>query len=392
MARGRAANGSGLQPRLRPDGRWETRVLIGKDPVTGKPKYKYFYGKTSEEVARKQREATAAIDAGTYMEPQRMKLSEWLDIWLAEYTGSIKPGTLKTYTENVNGHIKPMLGAIRLCELCPHDCQTFVNRLGRYRRGKKPLSAKTIKNVHGTLCKALSEAARIKYIPVNPASGTILPKVVKEEIQPLEGDSITDFIVAIEGNPSESLFYVAIHTGMRLSELLGLRWSRIDFKKGTVKVDAQMLIKRGKGTERQLGPTKNGKARTFKAPQSVLNVLKAVQIRQKENRLRAGELWRNDLDLVFTDELGAGIPHSTIEHRFSKVMESIGLEHRFHDLRHTFATESIRCGVDLKTLSEMLGHYSTAFTMDIYGHVTTAMQDDAAQRLELAILERKLGS
>ena len=318
-----------------------------------------------------------------------MPLGQWLDIWLEDYTGGIKDGTRKGYADNCRLHIKPALGAIRLCELQPHDCQTFINRLGKPRKGKKPLSPKTIKNIHGTLCKALSEAARIKYIPSNPANGTILPKTMQEEICPFEGEEITDFLKAIQGNPSEALFYIAINTGMRLSELLGLRWSRVDFKKSTIKVDAQMLVKRGTGTDRRLGSPKNDKVRTFKAPQSVMQMLKAVQLEQKENRLKSGGLWENNLDLVFTNELGTGIPHSTVEHRYGKIVAGLGLDRRFHDLRHTFATESIRCGVDFKTLSEMLGHYSVAFTLDVYGHVTKAMQDDAAQRLELAILERK---
>ncbi|MBR2310515.1 MAG: site-specific integrase [Oscillospiraceae bacterium] len=212
---------------------------------------------------------------------------------------------------------------------------------------------------------------------------------MQEEICPFEGEEITDFLKAIQGNPSEALFYIAINTGMRLSELLGLRWSRVDFKKSTIKVDAQMLVKRGTGTDRRLGSPKNDKVRTFKAPQSVMQMLKAVQLEQKENRLKSGGLWENNLDLVFTNELGTGIPHSTVEHRYGKIVAGLGLDRRFHDLRHTFATESIRCGVDFKTLSEMLGHYSVAFTLDVYGHVTKAMQDDAAQRLELAILERK---
>lgn len=173
MARGRAANGSGMQPRKRADGRYEARFEIGIDSVTGKAKYKYIYGKTSDECARKLRAATAAIDAGTYTEPQRMLLGEWLDIWLGEYCGAIKPGTLKCYSDGVRNHIRPALGRIRLCELQPHDVQRFINGL---QRKDKPLSPKTIKNIHGVLCKALSEACRVKYIASNPAAGCNCPK------------------------------------------------------------------------------------------------------------------------------------------------------------------------------------------------------------------------
>lgn len=322
-----------------------------------------------------------------------MYLGQWLDIWLKEYTGAIKPGTLKTYSDNVRLYIKPAIGSVRLCDLQPHDCQTFINRLPRAGARGKQLSPKTIKNIHGTLCKALAEAERIKYIASNPANGTILPKVTREDIHPLEGEQITAFVQAIKNTPSEAIFFLAINTGMRLSEILGLRWKCVDLKKGTIKVDAQLLVKRGAVSERCIGPTKNGKSRTFKVAQSVVNLLAAVQRKQKENRLRAGSMWDNSFDLVFTDDNGNCIPHATIEHRYKRIVTALGLpERRFHDLRHTFATESIRYGVDLKTLSEMLGHYSVAFTMDTYGHVTNAMQDDAAQRLELAIIDRKLGS
>ena len=389
MARGRAANGSGLQPRQRADGRWEARFETGIDPATGKTKYKCIYGKTSDECAKKLRAATAAIDAGTYLEPRRMQLSEWLDIWLSEYCGAIKPGTLKCYRDAVRNHIVPALGRVRLCELQPHDVQRFINSLQQI---EKPLSAKTIKNIHGVLCKALSEACRVKYIASNPANGCVLPKVIREEIRPLEAGEIRAFMEAIRGNPSEDIFFVALNTGMRLSEILGLRWSRVDFRKRTIKVDAQLLVKRGRDTVRELGTPKNGKARSFIAAPAVMERLREVNLRQKEQRLRAGPAWSNPLDLVFTNEVGQEIPHATIEHRFARVLESAGIQsHRFHDLRHTFTVESIRAGVDVKTLSSMLGHSSVSFTLDVYAHATSDMQADAADKLQALILGRSAG-
>lgn len=386
MARGRAANGSGLQPRQRKDGLWEVRYSAGLKP-NGKPNRKSVYGKTAAEVAEKLRAITAAVDAHTYIEPQKMPLGEWLDVWLGEYCGGIKAGTLKCYSDTVKNHIKPGLGAVRLCELQPHDVQRFINGL---QRGKKPLSAKTCRNVHGVLCKALSEATRIKYIASNPASGCVLPKVVKDEIRPFEAEEISAFMDAIQGNPSEALFFVALNTGMRLSELLGLRWSRIDFKKGTIKVDCQLMLKRGKESKRELGLPKNSKPRTFKPAPAVIDCLRGVERQQKEWRLKAGENWGNSLGLVFTNQIGEEIPHATVEHRFTRVLESAGIEaHRFHDLRHSFTVESIRAGVDVKTLSQMLGHSSVAFTLDVYAHVSTAMQEEASSRLQAVILGRK---
>lgn len=389
MGRGRAVNGSGLQPRQRADGRWEARFETGVDPATGKTKYKCIYGKTSDECAKKLRTATAAIDAGTYLEPRRMLLSEWLDIWLSEYCGAIKPGTLKCYRDAVRNHIVPELGRVRLCELQPHDVQRFINSIQQI---EKPLSAKTVKNIHGVLCKALSEACRVKYIASNPANGCVLPKVVREEIRPFEAGEIRAFMEAIRGNPSEDIFFVALNTGMRLSEILGLRWSRVDFRKRTIKVDAQLLVKRGRDTVRELGTPKNGKARSFIAAPAVMERLREVNLRQKEQRLRAGPAWSNPLDLVFTNEVGQEIPHATIEHRFARVLESAGIQsHRFHDLRHTFTVESIRAGVDVKTLSSMLGHSSVSFTLDVYAHATSDMQADAADKLQALILGRSAG-
>lgn len=392
MARGRAANGSGTQPRLRKDGRWEIKYTAGIDGATGKPIRKSIYGKTSEEVAQKLREVTAAIDAGTYMEPQRMTLRDWLDIWLAEYCMAIKPGTLRGYRDNCKNHIVPALGGIRLCELQPHDVQTFVNRLVRAKNGAKPISANTIRNIHGTLSKALSEAVRIRYIQANPANGCILPKATQKEIHPLEGEQIIQFMDAIKEDSFEPLFFVALNTGMRLSEILGLRWSRVDFKKGTIKVDSQLTVKRGKDTEREIATTKNSKARTFKVAPAVLDKLKKVKQNQLAWKLGAGKAWNNPFDLVFTNEIGDCIPHVTVEHRFTRIMQRLGMEHRFHDLRHTFATEAIQHGIDHKTLSEALGHYSVGFTMDTYAHVTDAMQEDAAARMQQAIMERDIGS
>ena len=391
MPRKRAANGSGLQPRKRRDGRWEIRYVTGTDGRTGKAIMKSLYGKTSAEVAEKLREATASVDAGTYIEPQRMTLSQWLDIWVHEYCGDIKPGTLDDYKGHIENHIKPALGAIRLCDLQPHNIQRFANSLKTRMSPKtgKPLAPKTIRNiVQGTLCNALSEAVRIRYLPYNPASGCVLQKSAKAEIQPLEDEEITQFIRAIKGNPSETVFFIALNTGMRLSEILGLRWSRINWKKQSIKVDAQLLMKRGKNTERRLGPPKNDKARTFKVAPAVMDALKVVRQQQLERKLKAGPAWNNPLDLVFTDEIGNSIPHATVEHRFRRIMQGLGLEHRFHDLRHTFACESVACGISAKTLSETLGHHSVAFTLDTYAHVLDAMQEEAAARMQQRITER----
>ena len=306
-------------------------------------------------------------------------------MWLDLYTSNIRPGTLRSYSNNVHRHIIPALGGTKLCDLKPPMIQKFIRDL---ERAEKPLSNKTIHNIHGTLHKALEEAVRAEYIQKNPADNTILPKMEKPKIEPLAGNEINLFMQAIQGNPSEDVFFVGLWTGMRLSELLGLQWSCVDFDKGTIKVDKQLSWKRKGLDGRELAKTKNGKARTVTPPKGVMDRLRRIKTKQMEAKLRAKGLWNNELNLVFTDELGGCLPQTTVEHRFKKVCEKIGLDRHFHDLRHTFATEGIRLGIPVKTVSEELGHYSSSFTMDVYGHVTTQMQQEAAERLQRSLDER----
>ena len=337
MPRKRAANGSGLQPRKRSDGRWEARFKVGTNPGTGRAVYKTVYGQTADECARKLRAATAAVDEHTYTEPSKMPLKEWLEIWQNEYLGSVKDTTGDVYKTAIRRHIVPALGAVKLCELRPHDCQTFINDLYRGKNGREKLGSKSCRNVHGTLHKALQVAVKIGYIASNPASNVELPRKEQKEIHPLEGDQISAFLAAIEDSPNKPVFFIALFTGARLSELLGLQWRYVDFKAGTVKICQQLLWKRSTGKERTLGDTKNSKSRIIKPPQAVMDMLSAVKRQQAQWQLLAGPVWNNALGLVFTDETGNPLPHTTIEHRFKQIVKKIGLpERRFHDLRHPY--------------------------------------------------------
>ena len=376
MAKKRGANGLGLSPRKRADGRWEARYPLGVDPATGKTKYKYLYASTQKECSRKLHEVAAQIDAGNFFQPRKMRCSEWFETWLNEYCTAIKEGTKSTYANVVKNYLIPKLGGLRLGDLAPHIVQKFINDL-------HGLSPKTIKNIHGILNKSLSVAVRVRYIDSNPASNCEMPKAVKPEIHPLEPEEIRTFERAIRGDPNEDFFFVALNTGMRLSEIIGLQWSRVNFEKGTIKVDQQMLVKRDRNSTRHLAPTKTDNTREFLPAPEVMRRLKKVQMRQNEQRLAAGPCWLGNMDLVFTNKVGEEIPHSTIEHRFSDIVKAAGLPpHHFHELRHTFVVESLRAGVDPKTVSGMVGHKSSQFTQDVYNHITETMKLDAAQKLQ----------
>ena len=384
----RTANGNGSIRKIERtiNGRtyeyWQARYTAGIDPGTGKQLQKCITGKTQKEVAQKLREVTVEIDQGAYLEPSKMTLSEWLDIWIAEYLNSVKPRTLESYRSNCEHHIKPKLGAIRLCNLTPIDVQRFYNRLKSEKTGE-PLSPKFKKNVHGTLHRALERAVKLGYLRTNPADKPDLPKVTQKEILPLDDDQIADFMRVIKGHPYERVYLVTLFTGMREGEILGLTWDCVDFEQKRITVNKQLQKKRGTNGHYELVTPKNGKTRVITPADFVLDVLRQQRIAQNESRLAMGSCWSNPMNLVFTQEDGRNLCAQTVYLKFKALAAEAGVPHaRFHDLRHSYAVAALRSGDDIKTVQANLGHHTAAFTLDVYGHVTEQMKRDSADRME----------
>lgn len=355
---------------------WEARYTTGYDPGTGKQIQKTITGKTQREVSKKLKEATASLDAGTYIAPNKMTVGEWLDIWEKEYLVGVKPSTLYSYKAAIRNHLKPKLGAIKLEALSPHEIQTFYNEL------TQSLSAKTVKNIHGICHKALQKAVLNGYIRFNPAANCELPQRIKKEIQPLDETKIKAFLKAIKESPYEDLYIVTLFTGMREGEVCGLMWDCVDMKAGTMTINKQLQYIRSSKGQYRMVPTKNSKGRTITLPPFVLSVLRRVQKKQLENRLRYGECWE-DSGFVFTDDLGQHLKPQNVYREYKRIVAAIGCPNaRFHDLRHSYAVAAIRSGDDIKTVQENLGHATAAFTLDVYGHVTEQMKKESADRME----------
>lgn len=408
----RAAAGAG-SIRQRSDGTWEARYVTGHDPGTGKPIRKSVYAQTQREARKRLAQAIAAIDSNDYFEPSKIPLAQWLDIWAAEYMGDKRYSTQKTYKANIETHIKPALGAVRLSQLMPHTIQKFYNGLlasgqkvpRRDKDGKiikkdgepvydtAPMSPKTVRNIHGTLTKTLSTAVSIGYLRTNPADRVTLPRVEKKELAPLTDAQVKDFLQVSAGDSLEIIMKVILFTGMRESEALGLTWDCVDFKAGTVKVCKQLQKRKLEDGGATLAPTKNGKGRTLKPAPFVMELLERQNREQAAQRLAAGEVWQGWQDangrktaLVFTTPEGKSISQTSLRYHFKKVVEAIGAPScRVHDLRHTFAVLSLQNGDDLKTVQENLGHATAAFTLDVYGHVSEKMKEDSAARMEAYI-------
>ena len=375
-------NGEGSISR-RKNGTFEGRVTVGFDPSSGKQIRKSIYGRTLKEVREKMAEIQKQYANATTteeIEAVGMSLGEWLETWLVEYVQDVKPGTKTSYASIVDNHIRPALGKIALQDLKPPMIQKFYNQLRN-----NGLSAKYIKNIHGVLHRALDVAVKIEFIEKNYTSVCSLPKGESQEIHPLDAPQQRKLLNALKGEEYEDLILTDMFTGLRCGELIGLTWDCIDFDKGTIHVKKQLVQTRNKGEKYAFGSPKNGKSRVIQPASYVIQVLKRHKTRQAEMRLAAGELWNDGgfPNLVFTHKDGSNLSQPTIWKEFQKVLKKAGLDHhRFHDLRHTYAVNSLMAGDDIKTLQENLGHYSAAFTLDRYGHVTESMRKASSDRMQ----------
>lgn len=380
MAR-RAAQGAGTirKKTVKRNGKdytyWEARITTGRDPGTGKQIQQSFSGKTQKEVREKMQAAAVAVNTGTYIPPAKLTVGQWLDVWAGEYLGNLKPGTISTYTGIIKNHIKPAMGAVKLTDLHPHRVQKFINSL-------EGLAISSVRIVYKVLHAALEKAVRLEYIPKNPASYCVLPKHEQKAITPLADAQTAALLKAAKGSCIENILTVALFAGLRISELCGLSWDQIDMEKSTITVSKQLASPATRKKGLFISP-KNGKSRTLKAAPSVIAALKDQRRKQAEMRLRAGQLWSNEHNLVFTLEDGSIFNQQRTTREFKRLLTAAGLEDiRFHDLRHTYAVNAIRAGDDIKTIQGNLGHASAAFTLDRYGHFTEQMMQDSASRME----------
>lgn len=353
---------------------WEARVTTGRDPGTGRQIQRSFSGKTQKEVREKMQAAAVEINQGTYTAPSKLTVGQWLDIWQRDYLGSLKPCTVRTYKTAIKNHILPALGAVKLPDLHPHTVQGFINGL--------ELAPSSARLVYQVLHRSLEKAVDLDYIPRNPSDRCELPRMEREEIHPLDDQQITALLDAAEGTVLEYLVTTALFTGLRQSELLGLTWDAVDFTAGTINVNKQLSRLEHRAAGLFVSP-KSGKGRVITVAPLVLRALRAQKHKQAEMQLRAGPIWNNAYNLVFTNEAGAPMEQRNVDYHFHRITAAAGLEGvRFHDTRHTYAVNAIRAGDDIKTVQGNLGHATAAFTLDRYAHFTEAMQKASADRME----------
>ena len=376
MAKKRA-NGEG-SIRKRKDGRWEGRYTAGHDPETGKAIYKNVLGRSQAEVKEKLKQAIEETQALDVTKAGKYTVGEWMEVWFQDYAKiKVRPSSHQTYQGYIQNHIRPNIGDIPLEKLTSLDLQKLYKKLlaqGRVDRLEakgqpKGLSAKTVRNIHQILSSALKLAQEQRLILTNPAEGCALPRVEHQEMKTLTTVQLAFFFREARESGVFELYYLELATGLRRGELLGLKWEDIDLERGDLRVRRQVSRINGEVVEAPL-KTKNA-YRTLPLAEDTVSVL-------KEQRRKVGNSpW------VFPSPNGGPISPDSVLHMLHRVLKRAGLPKvRFHDLRHTFATLALQNGVDVKTVSGMLGHFSAGFTLDTYAHITSAAQRQAAKTME----------
>lgn len=377
----RAANGAGSIKKRIINGNeyFVARYTLGTDPGTGRQRQKYIYAKSEGEVRKKLTAALHQLDTNSYIEPSKLTVGDWLDEWMLTYQVDAAEGTRSKYQTDILVSIKPHIGKVKLQALDAHQIQKMINSL------KVNHARKSLVCVKSVLHAALQQAYINGYIAVNPADKVVIPKGgnAKKEINPLTQKQIDDFLAVIRGSEYEMLFRVALFTGMREGEVMGLQWDNIDFDNGIITIDHQ--LKRTKNAEYYLDETKTHEIRKIKPAASVMKLLAQQKKIQAERRLRAGELWCEGKfpGLVFTNEYGKHYGKNTVYHNVQKLAAKIGANgFRFHDLRHTFAVSYLVAGGDIYSLSKVLGHSNIKITCDLYLHFTEDLRDQASSNME----------
>lgn len=378
----RRANGEGNICK-RKDGRWEGRYTAGYDPQTGKRVIKNVLGKTQAEVKEKLK---AAIEESQQLDISKAgsyTVAKWVRTWYEVYAEPrIRPNTKEYYTNYIENHIVPNLGKIMLDKLTTIQIQRFYNNLqksGRVQRKGYPalkdksLSPRVVRGVHTLLSNCLDQAVVERLILANPTQGCKLPKLDKREMHILPQEKIGMYLAEAERRGLLAAFYLELTTGLRRGELLALLWTDLDAEAKTISITKQ--VNRIKGELIVSPPKTQNSIRALAIPQQAVDLL--IEEHAKHP---------NSPYMFPSPKTGTMHDPDAFRRTHGKILKAIGAEHvRFHDMRHLFATLSLKNGVDVKTLSAALGHYSAGFTLNTYTHATTQMKQDAADTIGAVI-------
>jgi integrase len=357
---------------------WYAIVDLPRDPVTEKRRQKRVSAPTKRECEEKVRQVLNQAESIYSADADKITVGEFVARWLESSEPRVRPATFRRYCDMLNRHAVPQLGHIKLTKLTPFDLQRlYADRLDA------GLSATTVHHLHVMLHGALKQAVRWGMVTRNVSDMVDAPRRTFPDITTWSPEQVGRFFTESDQHGLAAFWRLALLTGMRRGELLGLKWEDIDLERGSLAV--RRTLSRGNGGTWEIGQPKTASGRrSIALPQSCVSALRKHRVAQNTARLRLGEIWE-DHDFVFTNRTGGPLHVNSMMLQIRKLTEAAGLPKiRFHDLRHTSATLLLAKGVHPKIVQERLGHSDISMTLNRYSHVTPDMQRHAADLLEEA--------
>lgn len=367
----------------RPDGTWWGRLPMGYDE-NGKRKRKAFYGKTQKEVQQKMNAAKAELDKGTYIEPSKMTVGEWLDIWLIEYKKqTVKLTTYIVYRACFKNHIKIKLGEIKLKDLRNDMIQKYVNDLKAY-----GLTGGSIQNHMKVISGGIKQAVINDLIPKDVSTNIKIPDNGRKEVKVLSCEEQEKFIETAKNIKGAEIFILMLATGLRVGEALALTWDDIDFSKNLLRVNKTQIKlkdpddKDSKWHIEHGSPKTKSSNRTIPLLPSIIELLQGLQKRLEVDRMTIGDSY-NEYNLIFYNSEGRDIPADSVNKFLKKILKKADLgDLHLHCLRHTFATRGLENGIELRVMQELLGHSDINMTANLYTHVLPDKKRDSIMKLQ----------
>ncbi len=316
------------------------------------------------------------VDKGLTHNATRITLKEYLPQWLSVHKSVLKPRTAERYEQIYRDYILPYIGYFKLHDLTLIQIEDLYQELL-----KEGTSIRNVRLAHSVLHKSLKDALRRGLIAHNPANGARQPRMHQKEMQILDENQVMQFFICVQGDRNEALYHLAVKTGMRQGELLGLKWSDLDWNSGRLRVQRQAQRVPGEGRMFVPPKTRAGR-RTIYLGSATLQILRLHWEKQQLEIAIADSQWQNQ-DLIFPSRVGTPQSGSNLLKEYKELLKRAGLPLiRFHDLRHTAASIMLNERVPPFVVSRILGHSKPSTTMDIYGHLIPATYEGIGDRMD----------
>jgi len=369
--------------RERSPGHWAI-ILDARDASGARKRRWHSFAGTKRQAQVEAARLISELQNGTRIDPSRMTVSAFLERWIEHMQGQVSPRSHERYAELCRKNLTPLLGGLALTKLQPaHISQAYAKALTSGRRdGQGGLSARTVGHMHRVLHEALQHAVRWRMLPRNPAADVKPPKVERKQMKVLDASATAEMIEAARPYSAFMPILLGALCGLRRGEIAALRWRSVDLKAGQLAVVASVEQTKVGCREKE---TKTGRARTVALSATMVEELRRHRLAQVQALLQLGIRLSDDHHVVMQAD-GTALQPNSIGHAFAMFLQATRRPHiRFHDLRHTHATQMLAAGIHPKIASERLGHAKVGTTLDLYSHVLPSMQADAAARVDLLI-------